>query len=42
VTDNNRRAKYYRLTPMGRRQLDIETDRWNAIANAMATVIREA
>lgn len=42
MTENNRRAKYYRLTPAGRKQLDIEIDRWNAIANAMATVIREA
>lgn len=42
VTENNRRARYYRLTPAGRRQLRHETQRWEAIAHAMATILREA
>lgn len=28
VTDNNRRARYYRVTPKGRRHLEAETKRW--------------
>lgn len=40
-SENNRRAKYYRLTKSGRRQLETETERWGrislAIAQALAT-----
>jgi len=40
-SENNRRAKYYRLTKAGRRQLETETERWGrislAIAQALAT-----
>jgi len=42
VTENNRTAKYYRLTRTGRRQLEREATRWNAIADAIAAVLREA
>jgi DNA-binding PadR family transcriptional regulator len=42
VTENNRNAKYYRLTRAGRRQLEREATRWNAIADAIAAVLREA
>jgi PadR family transcriptional regulator PadR len=42
VTENNRKAKYYRLTAAGRRQLKIETDRWNSITGAIAAILREA
>ena len=41
-TENNRRAKYYRLTRKGQRALASETSRWEAIAQAIATVLREA
>jgi PadR family transcriptional regulator, regulatory protein PadR len=41
ATENNRNAKYYRLTRSGRRQLEREAARWNAIADAIATVLRE-
>ena len=41
VTDNNRRAKYYRLTPKGRRALGVETESWRryvaAVENILAT-----
>src|SRR5699024_4966966 len=36
VTENHRKAKYYRLTAKGRKQLKVETERWNAIAAAIA------
>lgn len=42
TTENNRRAKYYRLTRRGTRQLVSETERWNAIAGAIAAVLQEA
>src|SRR5215510_13660067 len=35
-SENNRRAKYYRLTAAGRRQLQAETKRWGRIAMAIA------
>jgi DNA-binding PadR family transcriptional regulator len=42
VTDKNRKAKYYRLTTKGRRQLKLEKERWNSIAAAMAAILAEA
>jgi transcriptional regulator len=42
MTENNRTAKYYRLTRAGRTQLEREATRWNAIADAIAAVLREA
>lgn len=39
TSDNNRKAKYYRLTPAGRKRLREETRRWNRIADAMATAL---
>lgn len=35
TSENNRRAKYYRLTPKGRAQLRVETATWNRFANAV-------
>jgi PadR family transcriptional regulator, regulatory protein PadR len=42
TSENNRRAKYYRLTRTGRTQLEREATRWSAIAEAIAAVLREA
>jgi PadR family transcriptional regulator len=42
TSENNRRAKYYRLTPKGRRQLTIETSKWEKLARAIARVLRPA
>ena len=42
TSENNRRAKYYRLTPKGRRQLAIETSKWDRFAQAIARVLRPA
>jgi transcriptional regulator len=39
-SENNRRAKYYRLTPKGRRQLTIEASKWKTLARAIARVMR--
>jgi transcriptional regulator len=42
TTENNRRAKYYRLTRRGHRALEAETSRWQAIAGAIAAVLQDA
>ncbi len=42
VTENNRKAKYYRLTPSGRKQLKLETDRWRSISGAISAILTEA
>ena len=39
VSENNRRAKYYRLTKAGRRQLGEDTTQWNRIALAIAKAL---
>ena len=39
ASENNRRAKYYRLTRTGRKQLGDETAHWNEIALAMAKAL---
>jgi PadR family transcriptional regulator PadR len=40
VSENNRRAKYYRLTRKGEKRLREQTDTWNRVATAIATVLR--
>src|ERR1700681_981554 len=42
TSENNRRAKYSRLTPKGRRQLAVETSKWKTLARAIARVLRPA
>ncbi|HEY2014030.1 MAG TPA: PadR family transcriptional regulator [Bryobacteraceae bacterium] len=42
TSENNRRAKYYRLTAKGRRQLDVETTKWDKLAHAIARILRPA
>ena len=39
-SESNRRAKYYRLTKSGRRQLDEEVKEWNRIAGAIGLALR--
>jgi transcriptional regulator len=36
TSENNRKAKYYRLTPAGRRRLSEETASWNRLVDAIA------
>ena len=42
VSENNRRAKYYRLLPAGRKALSAEAGRWNRLSSAIARVMRTA
>ena len=42
VSENNRRAKYYRLTALGRKQLVKEADNWSRLAGAIARVMQTA
>ncbi len=42
VSDRNRKAKYYRLTPVGRRQLARQTTDWTRYADAVFRVLRAA
>ena len=39
-SENNRRAKYYRLTTAGRKRLDAETEKWNRMAGIIAGILR--
>jgi DNA-binding PadR family transcriptional regulator len=39
VSDNNRRAKFYRLTPAGRRRLRDETHGWQRLVTAMTAAL---
>jgi PadR family transcriptional regulator PadR len=42
TSENNRTAKFYRLTPNGRRQLTHETNKWDKLAGAIARILRPA
>lgn len=42
TSETNRRAKYYRLTAKGRKQLEIETSKWEKLARAIARILRPA
>src|SRR5580765_6759705 len=42
TSENNRRAKCYRLTATGRRQLDVETSKWDTLARAVGRILRPA
>lgn len=41
-TENKRRAKYYRLTASGRRQLEQHRERWNRVSFAVTSVLEGA
>ncbi len=40
VSENNRRARYYRLTPKGRRQLQQEAAQWRQLVHAIGLVLQ--
>lgn len=42
TSENNRRARYYRLTPKGRAQLAQQTTRWDEIVRAVNRILRPA
>jgi PadR family transcriptional regulator, regulatory protein PadR len=39
VSENNRRARFYSLTAVGRKQLTVETGRWNRLVESIARVL---
>ena len=39
TSENNRKAKYYRITPLGKKQLSAERDRWGQIVQAITKVL---
>ena len=42
ISDNNRRAKFYRLTARGRKQLELESESWRRFTEAVGLVLRFA
>jgi len=42
TSENNRKAKFYRLTPKGRKQLLAETSRWEQLVRAIGSVLARA
>jgi transcriptional regulator len=42
VSDNNRRARFYRLTTAGRRQLEKEEEAWHRVVQGVSAVLRYA
>jgi transcriptional regulator len=42
TSENNRRAKFYKLTAKGRRQLELETSKWDKLARAITRILRPA
>ncbi len=42
LSENNRKAKYYSLTAAGKKQLSVESSRWERLTEAMARIMRPA
>jgi transcriptional regulator len=42
TSENNRKAKYYRLTPEGRKQLAAQTSRWEELVQAIGRILNPA
>ena len=42
TSDNNRRAKYYHISPAGKKQLEVETDSWRKLTAAVAQILESA
>jgi PadR family transcriptional regulator, regulatory protein PadR len=42
LSDKGKRARFYRLTPLGRKQLAAERSKWDAFARAMALILNPA
>jgi DNA-binding PadR family transcriptional regulator len=40
TSENNRKAKYYRLTPVGRKQLLAQTVRWQQLVHAIGRILK--
>jgi transcriptional regulator len=41
-SDKGKRARFYRLTPLGRKQLAVEQSKWNTFSRAMRLILRPA
>ena len=39
TSENNRRAKFYQLTPKGKKQLTVETSKWDRFAGAITRIL---
>jgi PadR family transcriptional regulator, regulatory protein PadR len=39
TSENNRKAKYYRLTPEGKKQLAVQTSRWEQLVKAIGRIL---
>lgn len=39
ASENNRRARYYRLSAAGKRRLEVEIEKWNSMAELMAGIL---
>ena len=42
LSDKGKRAKYYRLTPSGRKQLSVEQSKWEVFSRAMGLILNPA
>jgi PadR family transcriptional regulator len=42
TSENNRRAKFYRMTAKGRKRLEVETSKWDTLARAVGRILRPA
>jgi transcriptional regulator len=42
TSENNRKARYYRLTPAGRNQLHVQTKRWEQVVHAIGRILKPA
>jgi transcriptional regulator len=42
TSENNRKAKYYRLTPAGKKQLSAQTARWEQVVRAIGRILKPA
>jgi PadR family transcriptional regulator PadR len=42
TSDNNRKAKFYRLTKTGRKQLELEAETWDRLTGAIAAIMKSA
>jgi PadR family transcriptional regulator PadR len=39
LSENNRKARFYRLTPKGRKSLSLETSKWQRLSHAIARIL---
>ena len=42
TSENNRKARYYRLTPAGRKQLSVQATRWEQVVRAIGRILKPA